>query len=226
MRIRLTASVPLALLTALLAMVATLFPIATSSAVAPSQRAVGRDRPAATEFVFVRPVTTAGRPAPGWKVRRERGSATCSGPSPSAVNPGIVSCFPTALALRACWKSAHHTVLCVRSARRHTLVRIHRTGRYPSVHAPAKPAPMNLVLADGRRCVIRDGGAWGAPPHHPHWIGFYSCQRHASVYGPARGRDGINRSHKRWTVRIWRTHQDDVVRRAVRTAYYVGTAAA
>jgi len=178
-----------------------------------------------TRFVFVRPVTSRGHPAPGWTVKRERGSVDCSGTSPSAVNPHIASCFPTALALRACWKSSHRTVLCVRDARTHRLTRIHYRGRFPSVHAPAEPAPMDLVLG-GRDCLIRFGGAWGAPPSHPQWVGFYSCSHRGSVYGPARSKDGIDRSEKLWSVRVWRQGGDDIVRRHVRTAYYVGTAAA
>lgn len=181
---------------------------------------------AVTHFVYVRPVTAAGRPVRGWTVEREPGRVDCSGPSPSAVNPDIVSCYPTVMSLRACWKSADHTVLCVRDAREHTLVRVHYTGRFPSVDAPAEPAPMNLALTHADRCLIRNGGAWGAPPEHPRWIGFYSCEGDGSVYAPPRSRDGIDRSEALWSVRLWRSRRDDIVRRDVRTVYYVGTAAA
>jgi hypothetical protein len=158
-------------------------------------------------------------------VRRQGGSVDCSDASPSAVNPGISQCFPTALALRACWKSVRHTVLCVRDALDRRLVRVRYRGAYPQVAARRTPSPMNLALGTGATCLIRFGGAWGAPPSHPQWVGFYSCTGRGGVYGPGTSRDGIVRSHQPWTVRLWRTGSDDVVGRSVATDYYVGTAA-
>jgi hypothetical protein len=216
---------PLSLLLLLLSLLATMG--VTQGVTQPGSAAVASAP--ATQVVYVRPVTVSGRPAPGWSVTRLSGTVSCLGTAPSAVNPGITSCYPTAYALRACWKSRNHTVLCVRDARVAELVRVRYTGRYPRVEGPAEPQPLDLVLSDGRTCLLRTGGAWGSPAQHPQWIGYDSCTRNASVYGPGAPADGINRSHPRWTVRLWRTGADPegrhLVTRGVVSAYVVGTAA-
>lgn len=180
---------------------------------------------AGTRQVVVRPVTTEGRPAPGWPVVRQRGAASCTGAARGAVDPGIVTCFPTVYGLAACWRSQRHTALCVRSLFEHQLVRVRYQGRFPRAVAPAQAAPNDLTLGGGRACRIRTGGAWGSPPGHPRWVGYYSCDDGA-VYGPARPADGIDRSEPAWTVHVVEGPRARVTVRAVRAAFYVGTAAA
>jgi len=175
-----------------------------------------------TVRAVVRPVDSRGHAAAGWTVHRQRGvSVQCDGSSPAAVSRDIVECFPTAEYLPACWRSGHHTVLCLRDARNRTLVRVRYTGTVPQVSAPRHPSPLDLRLPH-QACSLRIGGAWGTLPSHPAWLGFYSCDR-GSVYGPPSG-DGIDRSHQPWTVHVVKrgTKQRVVVRR-VRTAYVVGT---
>ena len=176
-----------------------------------------------THRVVVRPVDRLGHAVAGWTVKRQRGvTASCDGALPAAVSQNIVECFPTAEYLPACWKSGRHTVLCLRDARTHTLVRVRYTGSLPQVSAPKRPSPLDLRLARHQACSLRIGGAWSTLPSHPAWLGFYSCDR-GSVYGPPTG-DGINRSHQPWTVHLWRRGtKQRVVVREVRTAYYVGT---
>ena len=176
-----------------------------------------------THRIVVRPVDANGDAAAGWTVHRQRGvTVQCDGAAPAAVDDGITECFPTAEYLPACWKSHHHTVLCLRDAGRQRLVRVRYTGAFGSPTAPQHASPQDLVLGDGQTCDIRVGGAWGTLPSHPHWLGYYSCS-HGSVYGPASG-DGINRSKPRWTVHVWTSGTaDTVVRRGVARAYYVGT---
>jgi hypothetical protein len=161
----------------------------------------------------------------GWTVHLERGvSVQCDGPAPAAVDDGIGACFPTMEDLPACWKSDHHTALCLRNARKKRLVRLLYTGTFGSPTAPDRATPQNLDLAGGRRCAIRVGGTWGQLPSHPSWTGFYFCGTWGAVYGPASG-DGINRRHSPWTVRIWKNGTTQrVVTRDIDTAYYVGTA--
>jgi hypothetical protein len=181
------------------------------------------DRSTQTHRVVVRPVDRHGRPVTGWTVTRERGSTvSCGGAAAAAVSHNIVECFPTAEYLPACWKSQHHTVLCVRDATRHQLVRIRYSGSIGSVAAPKHPSPQDLRLAAGQKCEIRVGGAWAQLPSHPHWDGFYSC-RNGDVYGPAKG-DGIDRSAPVRSVHLWLTGtRHHVVTRRVGTAYFVGT---
>ena len=177
-----------------------------------------------THRVVVRPVDAAGDAVTGWTVHRERGvSVQCDGPAPAAVDDGIGACFPTALYLPACWKSHHHTALCLRDARTKALVRVRYTGAFPAPTAPGHATPQDLDLTGGQQCSIRFGGAWGQLPSHPNWLGFDSCAK-GSVYGPPSG-DGIDRSQPVWTVHLWLSGtRERVVTRGVRKAYYVGTA--
>ncbi len=177
-----------------------------------------------THRVVVRPVDATGRAVTGWHVTSETGSSvSCGGAAPAAVSRDILECFPTAEYLPACWKSTHHTVLCLRDARTRKLVRVHYSGTFGSATAPKRPSPQDLDLAGGQTCDIRIGGAWGVLPSHPRWVGFYSCTK-GSVYGPPSG-DGVNRSHPVWTVHVWKTGtKERVDTRRVSTAYFVGTA--
>ena len=175
-----------------------------------------------TAIKVVRPVTTAGTPAPGWTVHRERGRATCDEASVSAVRAGIVSCSPSAAYLPACWRSGHHTVLCLRDPLKHTLVRMRYAGTFPQVAKPATPTPLAMTLFDGQGCQLRVGGAWAAPKDHPRWVGYYSCDDGGDVYGPRRD-DGVIRTRPLWWVREVYDLKT-VHHRAVRTAYLVGTA--
>jgi hypothetical protein len=178
-----------------------------------------------THKVVVRPVHANGTPAPGYRVVGESdGTFTCTdGPSPVAVDPNIRFCGPSATYTVACWKSANHTVLCLRDARARTLYRIHYSGSFRPVAKPTKPSPQDILLANGHKCLIRDGGAWSIVPSHPSWVGFYSCTgRVGDVYGPASG-NGINRTTSHWTVETFATDHS-ITKRYITIAYYVGTA--
>lgn len=175
----------------------------------------------------VRPVDRNGSPVAGWTVQKEQiPDFTCDGTSPVAVDDGIYFCGPSATYTVACWKSAKHTVLCLRDPLVNKLVRIRYTGTLQHVSAPAKPSPQALTLFGGTRCLIRDGGAWGEVQGHPNWVGYYSCDNGTSVWGTTR--DGIIRAHQPWRVHTVRFHDDGtqtIRTRQVHRAYYVGTAA-
>lgn len=177
-----------------------------------------------THKVVVRPVDGNGDAVTGWTVKREpKSSVSCDGAAPAAVDDGILECFPSAEYLPACWKSHHHTALCLRDARTTTLVRVHYTGGFPSATAPTRPSPQGLDLAGGQKCGIRVGGAWGQLPSHPRWVGFYSCSK-GSVYGSPNG-DGVHRGQPVWTVHVWKSGtKQRVATFGVDTAYFVGTA--
>lgn len=177
-----------------------------------------------TARVVVRPVFDNGTPAAGWKVVRQKipGFTCNSGPSYVAVDPNIRYCGFSASYTVACWKSTHHTALCMRDPRVHKLVRIRYTGSFRSVKAPAHPSPQALQLFGGGYCLVRDGGAWGSVKGHPRWVGTYSCGR-AAIYG--NGRDGIDRSVNPWRVHLVpNPNRPTIHNRRVATAYYAGTA--
>src|SRR5689334_24105562 len=192
---------------------------------AASSAAQGQDLSSAshTHRVVVRPVDASGHARPAYSVTRVRGvTVTCDQPAASAVDDGIRTCYPSAEYLPACWKAHHHTVLCLRDARTKKLARFRWTGTLGAATAPKHPSPIDLDLAAGQQCSIRVGGAWSILPTHPHWVGFYSCDK-GSVYGPPSG-DGVDRSTSPWTVHLWKSGTPHrVVTRDVATAYFVGT---
>ena len=137
-----------------------LAPLALLGLAAPAD--AGASVTQSTRMVVVRPVTADGHAAPGWRVHREReGKATCSDPAVSAVDDGIVECYPSALYLPSCWPSTHHTVLCLRDVTSKQLVRVRYRGSIADATAPEQPSPQALTLAGGQRCTLRVGGAWG-----------------------------------------------------------------
>lgn len=178
-----------------------------------------------TKQIVVRPVHADGRPVQGYTVKKESfPDFTCDAASPVAVNPNIRMCGPSATYTVACWKSRKHTVLCLRNARSKTLYRIRYTGAFHSVAAPRNPRPQVLRLGDRETCLVRDGGAWSVVTGHPQWFGTYGC-RTGDVYGKG---DGINESVQPWRVHVVTaagSPQQKIVRRVVRKAYFVGTAA-
>lgn len=212
---------------------ATLITGGVSAAASPSAHASAASSTSAagalphTRQVVVRPVHANGTPVAGYTVTRESidGFSCDEGPSPVAVDPGIRFCGFSATYTVACWKSAHHTVLCLRNPLTRALVRIRYTGAFAPVAAPAHPSPQALVLRGRGYCTIRDGGAWGSVPGHPHWFGTYSCL-HSAIYGT--GPDGIDRSVDPWlvhTVTGYTGAPGSIHDRRVAVAYYAGTAA-
>lgn len=189
-------------------------------------------RHAATVQVVVRPVTSSGHAVSGYGVHRENdGQIDCSerSPSPGAVNRNIQLCFPSAEYAIACWRStAKHRSLCTRDPSKKSLVSIPRTGKFAATSPPRKSrrAPLLIVLEDGTRCSIRDGGAWGSLSSHPTWVGTYSCTRHGIVWSPPNADHyGVNESHASWTVRTSTgSGNGRVVTRHIKRAYFVGTA--
>jgi hypothetical protein len=132
----------------------------------------------------------------------------------------------------ACWKSATPaSILCLRDARSHTLIRTRTDTSFAPTGRTAHPAPLTLLLDDGQRCQIRDGGAWNGVLAHLRWVGWYGCSGGDNVYGPRSG-DGIFRDGSTWVVFTSRgdgpaevdSHPAPVFRHLVTVAYFVGTA--
>jgi hypothetical protein len=185
-----------------------------------------------TQLVIRRPVTGTGRAAPGYTVvalPADDYQIACGGlhagdsPSPSAVDDGIASCGPSAAYALACWKGPTATIaLCYRNPWQRQVDLIKASRPLGAQHAPQQPTPLGLVLSDGTRCWLRDGGAWSQLDGHPELFGSYSCG-HNVVWAPARS-DGIDRTHAMWSVRVAPMSGHGRLRTvSVRTAYFVGT---
>jgi hypothetical protein len=212
---------PAVALTALIASAA--MPVATASASAPASFA-------ATHTVTVLPVTSTGHAASGFHVTNESGEIDCSfaDPSPGALAANIEECSPSVAYAIACWKAAKaHDALCLRNPSSHHLFRIHLMGSFASTPAPtaALRAPLLIVLTDGTKCTIRDGGAWGTLASHPKWNGSYSCTKHGDVWAPPSSkRYGVNEAASSWTVHTASaTGTGGLTVRHIKRAYFVGT---
>jgi hypothetical protein len=183
---------------------------------------------AATRTIVVRPVTATGHVRPGFRVRAVAETVDCSygGASPVSLSRNVDFCSPSAAYAVACWKAASRNhVLCLQDPTKHRLSRF-RTDKF----APAKRishrvlSPMLIVLADGTRCAIRDGGAWGVLKHHPHMSGTYSCTHHGVVWARANApHGGVNESTSAWTVQTAQFGAGHLVTRRITRAYFVGT---
>lgn len=187
-----------------------------------------------TRQVVLRPVTDTGRAAPGYttEVSSADHRIDCGGshssyayPSPVTVDAGPVTCGPSSEYALACWNGpTATTALCYRNPWLRQVVTIRTTGRLPALRPPAQPSPLGLVLSDGTRCSLRDGGAWAHLDGHPEMYGTYACAGSIAVWG-GKGLDGVDRSRALWRVRLApMTGHGQLHVLTVRTAYFVGTA--
>jgi len=178
-----------------------------------------------TQKIVVRPVHSNGTPVAGYSVTHKSiPDFSCSGASTGAVDPNIEYCGFSSTGTVACWKSANHTVLCLRDPMRKHLVRVRYQGAFSPVAAPRHPSPQALALYSGNFCLVRDGGAWPQISGHPNWYGTYGCQGNG-IYGGSG--DGINRSVNPWSVHVVNNPNNNtpnaIVVRRVKLAFYVGT---
>jgi hypothetical protein len=184
-----------------------------------------------TQSVVIRPVTSAGRPASGFHVKTphpEPIDCSTATSSPSAVNRNIDWCAPEAADAIACWKAATaHHALCMVDPRSHRLYQRRMTGSFAKTAAvkSSSRGPLLIALADGARCAIIDGGAWGELKSHPNWAPDYSCGQHGIIWAPEHTKhNGINESHVSWTVRVEAAANGRLIIRHIKRAYFVGTA--
>jgi hypothetical protein len=216
-----------------LAAVGSASPTAATSPVATVSSAAGP----ATQRVVLTPVDGHGAATTGWSVGTMNedanapvdcgaGGGTVTA-SPDAVSGGVYLCYPSAADADTCWAAAAPgKVLCVMNPFGRVVEELYVQGTaLPAVAAPAAPVPLGLVLANGARCRLRDGGAWGSPTAAPNDDGYYSCdQAHGIVWAPANSSTGgIDMTGPRWTVLV-----GDVTGPlrtvGVSLAYYVATA--
>ncbi|MBV9822790.1 MAG: hypothetical protein JO144_11175 [Actinobacteria bacterium] len=210
---------------------------ASSSAAPAASRPAGPSSTATpgpgTELVVRRPVTAHGRAAAGYTVvaLEPDDQLNCGGslrglfPSPVAVDPGIVGCTPSAEYALACWQGpTTTTALCYQDPWQRRVVEIHTGGRLAAQPVPRQPSPLGLVLGNGVRCTLRDGGAWGTLDGHPDMFGTFSCTDRSVIWGTDHS-DGIDRASTLW--KAWLapgSGHGNLHPMTVRTAYFVGTA--
>jgi hypothetical protein len=207
---------------------------ASSSAAPVTSRPSSTATPApGTELVVRRPVTAHGRAAAGYKVvaLEPDDELSCGGsrpglfPSPVAVDPGIVGCAPSAEYALACWQGpTTTTALCYRDPWQRQVVEVHTGGRLAAQPVPRQPSPLGLVLGNGVRCTLRDGGAWGTLDGHPDMFGTFGCTDRSVIWGVDHS-DGIDRTSTLWKAWLAPGSGHGTLHpMTVRTAYFVGTA--
>jgi hypothetical protein len=186
--------------------------------------------PAPTQQTVLYPVTSSGRPAAGYSVTSSNQSIDCSSyvvASPVARSAGILRCSPDSAGAMACWHAQDpHRALCLTDPAQRRLISYPLTGGFGSA-PPRAAVPFGLLLSDGTRCGLRNGGAWPQPVLHPDWQGYYLCGGGTAVWAPpsALATEGIDESRPAWTVQVGaQSGPSSYVTRTVVTAFYVATA--
>jgi hypothetical protein len=161
---------------------------------------------AATQIVNEVAVDPHGQPVNGYRESNAGGpTATevdCTESSPAAVSSDIYYCSPTAASADVCWPAAPAPdLLCMDSPWIKDLHRVHARAPLPAVSPPHLPQPVALLLTDGNRCRLRNGGSWNG--RSDGYVGAYSCGGGVAVlvqlHGPA---DPIDRSSQVWTIKL------------------------
>lgn len=190
--------------------------------------------PPPTRAITAVAVGPGGQPINGYQEAPAQGNVAtvndCTTPSPSAVADNVYYCSPSAAGAGTCWPSTPGSLLCVDNPWDQRLHRVTYNGALPPVQPTATPDPFALVLDDGTRCLLRNGGAWGGRADG--YVGVYGCgDPHANLavlWLPSQGAGTcIDRSSPAWTVKVGQLGEPDAVlpppaTRTVTTAWLAG----
>ncbi len=193
--------------------------------------------PAATQVVTAVTVGPNGEPINGYQEAAPGGNITavsdCTTPSPSAVADDVYYCSPSAANVGTCWPSTAGSLLCVDDPWSKRLHRVTYGGQLPHVQPSAVTDPFALLLDDGTRCLLRNGGAWGA--RDDGYVGVYGCGDPSSnlavLWLPSQGVGTcVDRAMPLWTVKVGPVgspgeHFPPPEIRTVTTAWLAGNAA-
>lgn len=118
--------------------------------------------PTASQVITAVPVGPNGEPINGYQNAPSEGNVSavsdCNTPSPSAVADDIYYCSPSAAGAGTCWPSTPGSLLCVDDPWGKRLHRVTYGGQLPRVQPPVVVDPFALLLDDGTRCLLRNGG--------------------------------------------------------------------
>ncbi|GGL22607.1 hypothetical protein [Nocardia jinanensis] len=177
--------------------------VVRSSTVAATSEQESPDPPPTTEVSLVA-VDASGQPADGFVVSGTGpvGELDCTygTSSRSATSPGIYHCGASADAADVCWAgTGRRELFCADDPWSRELRWYRVDTRLEPVGKTANPEPWALELADGRKCRIRVGGAWGGRADG--LVGAYSCTGGAEVVlQPSDARTAIDTSAPTWHV--------------------------
>jgi hypothetical protein len=190
--------------------------------------------PPPTEVITTIAVGSKGQAVNGYHEAPPDGNVAivndCTDPSPSAVAANVYACSPSAAGAATCWPSTPGSLLCVDNPWDKQLHRVSYLGQLSPVQPTASPDPFALVLDDGTRCLLRNGGSWGG--RDDGYVGAYGCGNSganpAVLSLPNQGDgSGIDRSGPVWTVKVGQlgapdTHFPPPQTHAVTSAWFAG----
>ncbi|HTX97516.1 MAG TPA: hypothetical protein VME67_23400 [Mycobacterium sp.] len=211
-----------------------LVPIAVLTWTVSSQAGLAGADPPPTQVITTVAVGPSGQPINGYQESAPQGNVVavneCTTPSPSAVANNVYYCSPSAAGAGTCWPSTPGSLLCVDDPWDKRLHRVSYDGVLPAVQPIPTPDPFALVLDDGTRCLLRNGGAWGGRADG--YVGVYGCgDPHANLsvlWLPSQGAGScIDRSSAVWTVKVGQLGAPDAAfpppqTRAVTSAWLAG----
>ncbi|HWF30036.1 MAG TPA: hypothetical protein VG327_16985 [Mycobacterium sp.] len=191
--------------------------------------------PPPTQLITTVAIGPNGQPINGYREAPAQGNVfavnDCTTPSPSALADNIYSCSPSAAGAGTCWPSTARSLLCVDNPWDKTLHRVTYGGQLRPVQPIASPEPFALLLDDGTRCLVRNGGAWGG--RDDGYVGAYGCGElgaNPAVLCLPRQDAGscIDRSAPVWTVKVGQlgtptAHFPPPQTRSVTSAWFAGT---
>jgi hypothetical protein len=176
--------------------------------VSPGAGAASADPPP-TQVITTIAVGSKGQAINGYQEAPPQGNVAvvndCTDPSPSAMAANVYACSPSAAGAATCWPSTPGSLLCVDNPWDKLLHRVSYQGQLAPVQPTASPAPFALLLDDGTRCLLRNGGSWGG--RDDGYVGAYGCgnpgANPAVLSLPNQGDgSGIDRSGSVWTVKV------------------------
>ena len=190
--------------------------------------------PPPTQAITTVAIGPSGQPINGYREAPSQSNVTavseCTTPSPSAVADNVYYCSPSAADAGTCWPSAPGSLLCVDNPWDMRVHRVTYGGALPPVRPTPTPDPFAMVLDDGTRCLLRNGGAWGG--RDDGYVGVYGCgdpsANLAVLWLPSQGPGTcIDRSAPVWTVNVGQlgtpaTHFPAPQTRAVAAAWFAG----
>lgn len=158
-----------------------------------------------TATVTVVAVGRDGQPRDGWTVDAGTDAQVqCDPmtPSMSAVSDDIYECSPSAAGAHTCWPTpaSSTALLCGSDPWQKTLRQATSNVVLAPVTKPADPHPWALELANGVRCTLRHGGAWGGRADG--YLGVYGCDGANNIVLAKSGQDFVDESSPQWTVKV------------------------
>lgn len=176
-----------------------------------------------TSTVLVAAVDGVGKPAPGYRVVDTHATVVaCSRYIGHFDHDFLYTCSPAAAGADVCYSAGRaRQLLCLASPWDRTL-RKYATDAEATQSEPAPERIFGLLLDNGDRCRIRNGGAASAPAGHPELVPYYFCSSGAAVWAKA-GQDPVDHGRPLWTV-LAGPIDGPLKTRAVSSAYVVTTA--